>query len=96
MLEMNPDDHQARMHIGMVAHDLGEYDKAIEAYHTALLILPDSPEIHHGLGAAYEALGDTPQALKHWEQLLLLAQENPAFIHQVEWVSQRIKALKES
>ncbi len=64
-------------HLGWTLHDMGHYDRAIEAYNSGLRIQPDYANAYHRRGLSYEAKGDLQRALKDFKKAYKLSPDDP-------------------
>lgn len=55
---------------GITYHDMGEFDKAIEIYKTALDIDPQSTMVFYEIGLSYYHKGDYRTAIKYYDKVL--------------------------
>jgi arylsulfatase A-like enzyme len=68
----------AHRRLGEAHSKLGDYDKAVENFLTALRIRPDRPDVHNNIAVAYFELGEFDLAIKHWTEALRLKPDRPA------------------
>jgi len=66
----------ARLGLGRVALEQGDYARALEQLKEALRLAPEADEIHYPLAMAYRGLGNTERAIAH---LARRGQREPAF-----------------
>ncbi len=59
LVELNPRDGEARYHLATVLLESRQYDDAIEEFHAALRLMPDSVEVRNNLGVALASRGQT-------------------------------------
>lgn len=53
--------------LGFAYKDLGENQKAIEAFKEAIRIKPDYTKVHYNIGMLYAEMGDRESALKEYK-----------------------------
>ena len=68
--------HQALSNLGEAYREQGDYERAIEAYHSALRKSPVFPNAYRGLGLVYMALGDYEAAVVSLEKAVLHAPDS--------------------
>lgn len=71
--DLLPDDSEALRNAGVVMHELGKNDEAIDYYNRALKINPTYPEVHNNLGNLLSQIGKRHLALRHYLQALSVA-----------------------
>ncbi|MGB9499014.1 MAG: tetratricopeptide repeat protein [Dissulfuribacterales bacterium] len=60
---------------GNAAFSAGKYDAALKAYDEAAVDVPESPQIHFNVGAAYYQKGDYAKAKDAWEKAALTSKD---------------------
>jgi len=70
MLAKNPGNVSALVQLGNDHFDLGNHDKAIEAYANALKIDPNNADVITDMGIAYRRLGKPEQAVTNFRKAL--------------------------
>lgn len=58
--------------VGIRYHDDGQYNKAIEAYKTALEIEPNSPLVNYEIAMTYMSVNDYDNSIKHSDKVIEL------------------------
>ena len=64
-------------HLGWTLHDMGEYDRAIEAINTGLRYQPGFGSAYYRRGLSYEAKGDSQRALQDFKKAYSLNPGEP-------------------
>ena len=77
-----PDERlRARVHLGRIAHRLGDYDRARSVLRDAVRDAEDHPRLRaealRALGGVERRLGDLPAALEHLRQAVALLDDDP-------------------
>ncbi len=72
----NPDNADYKAQIGNAYYDMGQYEKAAEAYRQCLELQPDNPSVQTDLGTSYHYLGRHDQALEVFDAVL---KKHPGF-----------------
>ncbi|NEP17519.1 MAG: tetratricopeptide repeat protein, partial [Leptolyngbya sp. SIO4C1] len=67
-LQINPDNHEVWVNLGVTYRLMGNYSEAEKAYRKALALAPDYPELHASLGALFVVKGEAQPAIEHLEQ----------------------------
>ena len=65
------EDEAAASNLGAIYFELGQMDKAIEAYQRAYGIAPDKPYAPYNIGETYEVLGDLELAQEWYETAMI-------------------------
>ncbi len=74
-LEIKPELVDARLGLGFLYLSREEYDKALEQYHYATRLAPDSPQAHYGLARTYADQKLVPFAIVELDKSLKLKQD---------------------
>ena len=74
LLELRPDNVQAKVNLGAALSHVGEFDEAITIYKSALAAIKEKNPVRLNLGLAYYKKGDLPNAR---EQFAALHQASP-------------------
>ncbi len=72
----NPENPDYKTQIGNAYYDMGQYEKAAEAYRGSLELQPDNPSVQTDLGTSYHYLGRHDQALEIFDVVL---KKHPGF-----------------
>ena len=65
-----PDWHEAYDALGDLHNEVGDYEEALVAYRTSLILKPQRARIHNNMAVAHRALGHREQAIFHWERTI--------------------------
>lgn len=68
LLAKDPEDLGARVELGNMYYDSGQFDKAIPHYQKAVEIKPDQPNILSDLGTCFRETGDPARAVQFFEK----------------------------
>ncbi len=68
ILEIQPANHVALHHMGVIAHHVGKPQIAVDYMSRAIAIHPDEATYHNNLGEAYRVMGNAEKATAHFEQ----------------------------
>jgi tetratricopeptide (TPR) repeat protein len=63
--------------LGLALKKNGQLEKARDAMHQSLVIVPKRPEVLNNLGDVYKAMGDKPKALEAFEKSVTLRPNYP-------------------
>ncbi|MDE0485125.1 MAG: tetratricopeptide repeat protein [Candidatus Poribacteria bacterium] len=77
--ELNPIDPEGHVALGKIYHRLGEHEKAIESFQTALSLDDKHQHAYNNLGLVYVDLRLFILAINMFQAALEIAPENPAF-----------------
>ncbi|MYF99712.1 tetratricopeptide repeat protein [Candidatus Poribacteria bacterium] len=77
--ELNPIDPEGHIALGKIYHQLGEHDKAIESFQTAISLDENHEHAYNNLGLVYIDLRLFLLAMEMFKTALEIAPENPAF-----------------
>ena len=72
ILESKPNHPDALHLLGMIAHEIGQHDVAVELIGRAIAVKRGNPDCHHHLGLALEALGRLDDAAASYRRALAL------------------------
>ena len=72
ILSRNPDDVNALHLSGVIAHQNGQSQKAVELIERAVRLVSSVPMFYYNLGAAYNALGEYEKAVDRYQKALSL------------------------
>ncbi len=75
-LELDPEQVDAYVNLGRIAHEAGDARRAVRLYEEALRRSPDDPVVHFNLALALEDTSGPDAAVPHYERALAL---DPAF-----------------
>jgi predicted O-linked N-acetylglucosamine transferase (SPINDLY family) len=70
VLQAHPDHHEALYRLGLIAHQTGRHDDAVEYLGRAIRLNPGVAEYHNNIGTVYKALGKLEEAVVHYRQAL--------------------------
>ena len=76
LLAFPVEEMQVQIGYGDFLRYLGRYPEAAKAYQRALVLVPDSLDVHLALGAAYWYAGSRDQGVPEWQEIL---RRNPGF-----------------
>ncbi len=76
LLELHPDNVQAKVNLGAALAKVGQFDEAIAMYESALLSLKDKNPVRLNLGLAYYKKGDLAKAREQFSALHQAAPTN--------------------
>ncbi len=68
ILQRNPNNHVALHSLGIIAHQKGNHDAAVELISKAIANNPHIPQYHNTLGLVYEILGKYEEAVAAYKQ----------------------------
>ena len=77
ILAVQPNHAGALHHLGVIAHQRGRHDLAVEWIQRAIALHPDDPAAHSNLGTALAARGQSVEAIAAYRQALQLAPNLP-------------------
>lgn len=77
VLQANPDQPKALQLLGVIAHQVGKNDVAIDLISKALTINPDYDEAHNNIGNVYLELGRLDEAINSYHRCL---RANPRYV----------------
>jgi len=72
ILQTEPNHPDALHLLGMIAHQVGKYDVAVELINKSLAIRPDSAEVHNNLGNALKNLGRLDEAVASYRKAMAI------------------------
>ena len=81
-LQMDPDDIEARYHLGRVRYQQNQFDLAIEAFQKVLQRDPASVKAEDNLGLSYEAKNQTEAAITAYRRAIELDRATPSHTEQ--------------
>lgn len=76
-LALDPADVTAAKNVGAMYAKQGTVDAAIETWNRIGKTGEDSPDVHYGLGEAFEQMGDMAAAEDHFKRVLAILGTNP-------------------
>lgn len=76
--ELEKDYMEAYDLVGNIFYKLGDYDRSVSAYKSAIRLNSEDPMTHYNLGCVYYALGDLAQAETHWKKAVSLEKDSPS------------------
>jgi tetratricopeptide (TPR) repeat protein len=79
--ELEPDLWEAHYPLGLIAHEMGEYEEAIARLREASRILPDSAAPHFHIGDSYLRLGNLPAAISEFRSGRKKEPRDPKFFY---------------
>ena len=77
--ELNPLDPEGHVALGKIYHQLGEYEKAIASFQTAIALDEDHEHAYNNLGLVYVDMRLFILAIEMFRGALEISPENPAF-----------------
>jgi protein O-GlcNAc transferase len=72
ILAQDPNDPDALQLLGLIAHDQGRHDQAVQLISRAVAVNPAVAEYHSNLGIALRGAGNTEQAILSYQQALAI------------------------
>ena len=72
ILQVQPNQVDARQLLGTIAYQTGKTEEAIAHYQQALKLNPNYPEVHNNLGAAFWKLGNAEAAIAAYREAIQL------------------------
>ena len=72
ILQIQPDHPDALHLLGVIAHQVGKHDMAVDYIGQAIGFNPKIAEFHNNIGEAFRALGKLEEAITHYRQALEL------------------------
>ena len=72
ILEKYPNYHRAMNLLGIIAHQIGQYELAISYFERTLAIKPNIADVHNDLGLSFQALGRVEEAKASYERALAI------------------------
>jgi tetratricopeptide (TPR) repeat protein len=89
VIELKPDDAEARLNLGVVLSQQGKVDDAILEYRKVIQIRPDLAEAYCNLGLALRDKGEFVEALSCLRRGHDLGRRNPHWLHPTaQWVKE--------
>ena len=79
ILQVDPNQPIALHLLGVIFHQVGEYDHTVDLIKKALTIQQDDAEIHNNLGIALRELGKQEDAFKNHQRAVALDPQNDSF-----------------
>ena len=70
---MRPNDAHAYNNMGNAYKEIGDFDRAIECYNSAISLKPDYASAHYNLGIVYQKKDDYRTALESYKMAARLA-----------------------
>ncbi len=89
ILELDPDNIAANMHLATCYKSLDKYDEAIEYFRRAIALNPDEFQGHSDLGNVYKSMGRIDEAFAEFELALAIAPDDPDIINNIGWYYQQ-------
>ncbi len=77
MLQRAPDHADALHLLGLIAHERGRHQRAIQLIRRALAIVPDFPAAYANLGSALKAMGKRTEAAEAYHRAIALRPDYP-------------------
>jgi len=72
ILQEDPAHAEALHYLGLIAHQVGKHDIAVDYLERSLALVPENAVFHSNLGLAYQALGKLDQATASYREALRL------------------------
>ena len=88
MLQQWPGQPDALNLLGVLANQVGQPEIAIDLIGQAVAQLPDEPDFHGNLAAAYQAAGRVADAIRHYRESIRL---NPTAVNQYLFLSDALQ-----
>jgi uncharacterized protein (TIGR03032 family) len=79
-LELGPEDHEARYHLGVALGDIEQYDEALTQLGRVIQAEPERADAYNSLGYVYSRQGQPQQAIAAYERAIAL-QPDHALAH---------------
>ena len=76
---LTPEDAEGHFQLGKIYHNMGENDKAIEAFRTAVSLDDENAQTHNHLGLVYLSLRLNDLAVKAFREAIRVEPDNPTF-----------------
>ena len=76
---LTPEDAEGHFQLGKIYHDLGEHDRSIEAFRTAVSLDDENAQTHNHLGLVYLSLRQNDEAVKAFLEAIRVNPDNPTF-----------------
>jgi len=70
MSRSDPQNADYKVQMGNAYYDLGQYQKAIDAYQQSLAIRPQDPDVETDMGTCYHFIGQPDKALELFDHVL--------------------------
>jgi tetratricopeptide (TPR) repeat protein len=70
ILQADPDHPVALQYLGVIAHQVGKHDIAVDLLTKALAVAPDYADAHNNLGNAFKALGRQDEAIASFHKAI--------------------------
>ncbi|MFP4497017.1 MAG: tetratricopeptide repeat protein [Vulcanimicrobiota bacterium] len=86
VLEMDPDNFEARHHMGLIYEMLDEPEKAVVEFKKALELDDESGATHFFLGNALQKNGDFEEAIEHYKTAIALDPDVSIIYNNLAWV----------
>ena len=77
ILQVNPEQPHALHLLGVIAHQAGQAESAVQLISQAIALLGNIPDFHNNIGEAYRSLGRYEEAITHYRRALTLEPVNP-------------------
>lgn len=75
-IEINPNNASYYLQLGIIKFRAKEYERAIDIFNRALIIIPDYSDVRYFLGLSYYAIGDINKSIKEFEYINKTNPEN--------------------
>lgn len=89
VINEDPDNMEAYIHIAHTYRGLKNFDEAIKYYKKAAAFKADNWEIHDGLGNIFKSMGRPEAAFKEFDLALKLDPDNPSVTNNLGWCYQQ-------
>lgn len=86
-IELDPDFVEARVNLGCVLAETGQYELAIASFRGALTLYDDYADAHYNLARALDDVGRDIEARHHWTMFLQLAPDSPWAAEAIERIN---------
>ena len=77
MSQSDPQNAEIKTQIGNAYYDMGQYEKAADAYEESLKLRPQDPGVETDLGTSYHMLGQDNKALATFDRVLQYRPNHP-------------------
>ena len=83
---LTPEDAEGHFQLGKIYHDLGEHDKAIEAFQTAVSLDDENAQVYNHLGLVYLGLRLNDEAVNAFREAIRVEPDNPVYYNNLGYV----------